>query len=127
MHEHFSIKDYILQFIMEYTDGRHINITSDHVTDVLFNEDHVTDVLFNEDSKHNLISEFYSSESSDSEGPKSPEIVMISGISEDATPEIPPTYRPTLPAFTANIGLNADIQNTDEVSYVKLFITEDFF
>jgi hypothetical protein len=55
-----------------------------------------------------LISESVSSV----EGPKSFEISEISNFSEYTIPKTLPHYIPPLPPFTANVGLNADTQNT---------------
>lgn len=78
--------------------------------------DNITGARFNEDSKHYLISKF-----------DFPEIIIISGISVDATHKISTNYRHLFPQFTANLGLDADIQHTDVLSIAKTFIIKGFF
>jgi hypothetical protein len=82
--------------------------------------DCIMEVSFNKDSETN------SSESSDNERPESPEIALIIDITDEATPETWPSYYPPLLPFTANAGPNTDIQNTDVMSFVNLFITNNF-
>jgi hypothetical protein len=83
-------------------------------------------VLFNGDPEDDLIPQSHSNESSDSEGPESPEIALISDVADTATPETSPSYYSPLPPFTANTGLNTNIQNTHVMSFVNLFITNIF-
>jgi hypothetical protein len=84
------------------------------------------EVLFNEDSEDDLIPESDSSESSDCERLESPETVLISDIADEATLKtLPSQCLPVLP-ITANTGLNTDIQNTDVMFFVNLFITNNF-
>jgi hypothetical protein len=92
----------------------------------VFSGDHIMEMLFNEDSEDSLNPESNSSESSDSEMPESPEIALMSDIADEATPETSPSYSPHLPPFTANTGLNTDIQDIDVMSFVNLFITNNF-
>jgi hypothetical protein len=87
--------------------------------------DRIMEVLFNEESEGGLIPECDSNESSDSERPGSPEIALISDVADEATPDTVPSCLP-LPPFTTNTGLNTNIQNTDVVSFVTLFITYNF-
>jgi hypothetical protein len=43
-------------------------------------------------------------------------------------PDISPGYRTPSPNFAANVGLNVDTVNSDDVmSFVNLFITDEFF
>jgi hypothetical protein len=51
---------------------------------------------------------------------------MITDISNEAMLETLPSYCPPLPPFTSNIGLNTDIENADVMSFVKVFITDNF-
>jgi hypothetical protein len=68
-----------------------------------------------------------SSESSENERPESPEIALIIDVTDEATPETSPSYCPPLLPFTTNSGLNTDIQNTDVMSFVNLFITNYYY
>jgi hypothetical protein len=88
--------------------------------------DRIMEVLFNEDSEDDLIIESDSSESNESERPESPEIALTSDVAVEATPETLPSCCPPLPPSTANTGLNTDIQNTDVMYSVNLFITDNF-
>jgi hypothetical protein len=88
--------------------------------------DHIMEVLFNEDSDHNLIPETDFNESSDNEKPESPEIILITDVADEAIPETSPGYCPPFPPFAANAGLNTDIQSTDFMTFVSLFITNKF-
>jgi hypothetical protein len=74
------------------------------------------EVLFNKDYDDNLIPETDSNESSDSKEPESTEITLITDVADEVTPETSPGYCPPFPPFTANAGLNTDIQNTDVMS-----------
>jgi hypothetical protein len=58
--------------------------------------------------------------------PESPEIASISDVADEATPETSPGYGPPLPRFTENAGLNTDIQNSVVMSFMSLFITNNF-
>jgi hypothetical protein len=84
------------------------------------------EVLLNEDSEDCLIPKCNCNESSDSERSESPKIALISDVADGATPETLPSRCPRLPPFTANISLNADIQNTAVMSFVTSFITNNF-
>jgi hypothetical protein len=80
----------------------------------------MVEVLFNEDCEDILIPESASSQSSDSERPKSPKIIVISYVSDEGIHETSPSYFLRLPPFTVNIGLNTEVQNTDVVLYVYI-------
>jgi hypothetical protein len=86
----------------------------------------ILEILFNEDSEDSLFPESNSSQSSGSERPESEAVAMISDISDEAMLETLPSCCPPLPPFTANVGLNTDIENADVMSFVKLFITDNF-
>lgn len=73
-----------------------------------------------------MIPESDFSESGDGERPKSSEIAIDSDISDETTHETWPGCVPSLPPFTVNASWNALIQHTDVISFVKLFIIEDF-
>jgi hypothetical protein len=88
--------------------------------------DHIMKVLFNADSEDDLIPYSDSSQSSGSERPESTAIFVISDILDEATPKTLPSHCLPLPAFTANACLNTDIENTDVMKFVKLFITFNF-
>jgi hypothetical protein len=81
--------------------------------------------LYNDDSGDELIPLLDSSDSESEE-----DETAVSGavqVSEDI-PDTSPGYRPPLPNFAVNVGLNADITNTDDVmSFVNLFTTDEFF
>jgi hypothetical protein len=77
---------------------------------------------YNENSEDDLIPESDSSESSDNERPESPDISMISDVANEATPETSPRHCSPLPRFKTKAGLNTNIQNTDVMSFVSLFI-----
>jgi hypothetical protein len=84
------------------------------------------EILFNEYCEDVLIPESDSSQLSDSERPKSPQIAAISYVLGEAMCETSPRYFLPLPPFTVNMGLNTDVQNTDVVLFVKSCITEEF-
>lgn len=73
-----------------------------------------------------MIPESDFSESGNGEKPTSVEIARDNEISDETTHGTSPSCFPSLPAFTANVSWNAIIQNTDVISFVKLFIIEDF-
>jgi hypothetical protein len=83
--------------------------------------DHIMEVLFNEDSEDGLITECNLNESSDIERPGSPEIALISDFADEATPDTLPSCYPPFAPFTANTGLNTNIQKTDVMSFVTPF------
>jgi hypothetical protein len=66
------------------------------------------EVFSNEDHEDGLILEIDSSQSRDNERPESPEIAMISNVSDEATPETSPSFCLPLPQFAAN-DMNTDI------------------
>jgi hypothetical protein len=70
----------------------------------------IVEVLFDEDD---LIPESDYNDSDDNERTRSPEIALISDVADKATTETLPGNCPHLSPFTANAGLNSDIQNTD--------------
>jgi hypothetical protein len=51
---------------------------------------------------------------------------VISIVSDEATLKTLPSYCLSLPPFTANSGMNTDIENTDVMPIVKIFIKNDF-
>jgi hypothetical protein len=51
---------------------------------------------------------------------------LTSVVADEATPETLPSYCLPLPPFAANTDLNTDIQNTDVMSFVNLFIASNF-
>jgi hypothetical protein len=73
------------------------------------NADHTVEVLLDKDSNNNLIPESDSSKSHGSEGRKSPETGVIRDISNETTP-IPSPVCAASSTFTADLGLNTDIQ-----------------
>jgi hypothetical protein len=50
----------------------------------------------------------------------------IALISDEATTEMPPSYYPPLPPFTAYVQLNIEIQNNDVMSFVNLFFANNY-
>jgi predicted fused transcriptional regulator/phosphomethylpyrimidine kinase len=83
------------------------------------------EIVYNDDSGDELIPELDSSDSESEEDEHA-----VSGavqVSEDI-PDTSPSHRPPASNFTANVGLNIDIANSDDViSFVNLFITDEFF
>jgi hypothetical protein len=83
------------------------------------------EVLSNEGYEDGLILEFDSSQSRNSERPESPEIAMISNVSNETTPKTSPSFCLPLPQFAAS-DMNTDIENKDVMSFVNLYITDNF-
>jgi hypothetical protein len=73
-----------------------------------------------------LIPESDASQSSDSRRPGSPENAVISDVSDESIPKTLPSHCMPLLPFTEYAGLNTDIENADVMSFVKLFITNNF-
>jgi hypothetical protein len=83
------------------------------------------DIVYNYDSGDELILE---SDSSDGESEEDePAVSGAVQVSEDI-PDTSSSYHPLSPNFAANVGLNVDITNSDDmISFVNVFITDEFF
>jgi hypothetical protein len=90
-----------------------------------FSVEEATEIVSNDDSGDELIPEL---DSSDSESEDDEPAVSGAVQGSEDMPDTSPSYRPPSSNFAAKVGLNVDNANIDDViSFVNLFITEEFF